>query len=963
MKFKKLKKGFTLVELVVVIAVIAILAAVSVGAYFGVTDSANSSNATATLKQIKDLWIMYSADEYDDFKTMEDRAKDFCLRYVVDMGPSTYVNYDMVSISEKGATSNRIQYANGSEASTEAILFKIETNYPTWFVVNQQYIVEESSTVLKSNAEFNNSLLASTRILHDESVRNGIAENAETYSYPFKIQILGVDEKGDDVRGFPYYRVDFKYIDQRKEVHPSTITMVPGEKLADKDHRLILSKSVSIQGAESQLMYNVYLGDDKTQLVETSEELYLESKEVISRVDDAVATDKYGFYINKPYAVTSEVILSVDVNLDNYPVCLIQKSASSSLTTFATDMDEIIRLMPVDTPDGTQNFIFVSDYTIDKPYNIPDNTVFVVDYLVDIDAIENYAVSNMTVNRFRSLDVTDTRRIDTWKVEAPLVYNNIDNICRPGEEVADAAVNPNPLVINTVTITENGVLNIKDNSYISVEGFIYGANSNTKIAIRDRGEIINNGKINISNSYFRTLGEVLGEGSIEVENSLFVEIFKPHDYKGGSFTANSIAQTNTSNGVKRPIFPFIDFQFDNLKCETNFNHGSSLEAITVLDLFGIFVPDPIGILSSQENSNISSLFKTISSKNENGEELTKLVKTYDSLNRRSTFAIHGKVTDSEFRVKLDVERMMMNLAGDTIGKYMSYVVGDVFNNGVISSKDYNFPINNLNVNVTQGSTLVLDEKNAIYDLLPSAQLNVEGTLIIGDEPGNASNKANTKLNVVNKKECQNILNGTYYDTNAVVETEETLSRTVQLTRTYLNGNVHIVRQAQTRVKTGSSWGRPVYSDWANSGEATFIREEARITWVPTDNHFDEYNKYSTLNKYNLDNTVDPYLIKLGSEGLLNITNGGIYGSSITGNSSSYDDYSIEVFNSESIINNTKSDSTSTMKMCLYSEPSKLDLNYSFWLIVTIDIDSVLSAIDKSGVNYGFVHTLSPIIIG
>ena len=49
--FKKAKKGFTLVELVVVIAVIAILAAVSVGAYFGVTESANNSRAEQEAKQ------------------------------------------------------------------------------------------------------------------------------------------------------------------------------------------------------------------------------------------------------------------------------------------------------------------------------------------------------------------------------------------------------------------------------------------------------------------------------------------------------------------------------------------------------------------------------------------------------------------------------------------------------------------------------------------------------------------------------------------------------------------------------------------------------------------------------------------------------------------------------------------------------------------------------------------------
>ena len=58
-KINKKKKGFTLVELVVVIAVIAILAGVSVAAYFGVTDSANKSNAETYLKEMKDNYTMY----------------------------------------------------------------------------------------------------------------------------------------------------------------------------------------------------------------------------------------------------------------------------------------------------------------------------------------------------------------------------------------------------------------------------------------------------------------------------------------------------------------------------------------------------------------------------------------------------------------------------------------------------------------------------------------------------------------------------------------------------------------------------------------------------------------------------------------------------------------------------------------------------------------------------------------
>lgn len=51
--FKKAKKGFTLVELVVVIAVIAILSAVSVGAYFGIITQARNSAAEQDASQVK----------------------------------------------------------------------------------------------------------------------------------------------------------------------------------------------------------------------------------------------------------------------------------------------------------------------------------------------------------------------------------------------------------------------------------------------------------------------------------------------------------------------------------------------------------------------------------------------------------------------------------------------------------------------------------------------------------------------------------------------------------------------------------------------------------------------------------------------------------------------------------------------------------------------------------------------
>ena len=60
--FKKAKKGFTLVELVVVIAVIAILAGVSVGAYFGITESANNSKCEQEAKAFHTALMVVASD-------------------------------------------------------------------------------------------------------------------------------------------------------------------------------------------------------------------------------------------------------------------------------------------------------------------------------------------------------------------------------------------------------------------------------------------------------------------------------------------------------------------------------------------------------------------------------------------------------------------------------------------------------------------------------------------------------------------------------------------------------------------------------------------------------------------------------------------------------------------------------------------------------------------------------------
>lgn len=63
---KKLKKGFTLVELVVVIAIIAILSAASVATFFGVTTSARKSTSKSNAQQVAQLIYVEALSELDD---------------------------------------------------------------------------------------------------------------------------------------------------------------------------------------------------------------------------------------------------------------------------------------------------------------------------------------------------------------------------------------------------------------------------------------------------------------------------------------------------------------------------------------------------------------------------------------------------------------------------------------------------------------------------------------------------------------------------------------------------------------------------------------------------------------------------------------------------------------------------------------------------------------------------------
>ena len=127
--FKKAKKGFTLVELVVVIAVIAILAGVSVGAYFGITESAKNSQALQEGKALHTNLVLMAndpADKYCKFdgdslvykKDGEAAAKETEL--VHEIAKAAGKEGQIFSESEKNTSDNTQKYPMINISSTDS---------------------------------------------------------------------------------------------------------------------------------------------------------------------------------------------------------------------------------------------------------------------------------------------------------------------------------------------------------------------------------------------------------------------------------------------------------------------------------------------------------------------------------------------------------------------------------------------------------------------------------------------------------------------------------------------------------------------------------------------------------------------------------------------------------------------------------------------------------------------------
>lgn len=760
---RKMRKGFTLVELVVVIAVIAVLAAVSVGAYFGVTDSANSSNATAAYKQIKDLWVMYSVDEYNSNWSAERNAKEFCLKYVEEYGPDYYVNYAKVSID---TTETEASNAHGrNDANSEAILFKIETNYPTWFIVSDDLIVEEG-TPSKTEEDFKTSLTNSTR-LSDDSISKVTSED-----FAFDIETIKIDPvTGRKVRGFKFYNIT---INENSEVKDK-FYIRPGETIYSESRSQYAPGEVNTQvnGGNTFIGYKFALFDGNTEVYSTDEIRLEEDLDNATKIDTTHPEYVYGYEV----ATKSYEYKDYSNNIDTSAYPFILAKAEFAINSQQETWDRTSRELEL-KPNKVSLFYIQNDYylssddfeelssksnndtiflfvnslnaTITKDITINPNVALVVgDYssegitsLVSASSIKKVKQTREKISGGWNPTYTPWKDVDNGTISLfkDNFYDIKSNVDLNNYVVANSEAIPNPFdrtkfldestyLKAKLTITKSGTLNMSEGSYLLVDGKLHMPSAGTVLQVSNRGEIVNNGTINLGNSLsntgakLRTLSRITGTGWIKTHgNSEIFDIMKFNDFFGG---------THATEMIEQKIFPYNDYVLDNIRCNVEVNYGSKYIVKSGMYMSNYnFITNEFVFLSKDNDNSFFNI-------QEGGQVL---LCPGDNENTKVIIS-KGILDDNYVNVKFNVETE----DGDILGGLLGGFIG-ALSNISIDTRKTNLPISNIDFIIKKDAKLILDlqrEKGA-YELLPSSSFEIEkdGELSI----------ANAKLAVLTPKD-------------------------------------------------------------------------------------------------------------------------------------------------------------------------------------------------------------------
>lgn len=596
MKMRKFKKGFTLVELVVVIAVIAVLAAVSVGAYFGVTESAKQSNATTALKQAKDYYMMYTVDKDTD-TTLEGKHKgnDFAIRYVLNIGANLDIDFALVETND----------------NKSGIVYKVETEYPTWFLVVDNNIIEEGP-VSKNETDFINSIDNSTIITTPKE------------DLKFLISTIKLSD-GTITRGYRYQEVTVTNVDGI-EVSTETAYVLDGTSLASTDDRYVIKNLNGGSATSGGVTGDVLRGPDSQYLLDNQTWDSTTNIDLEEKMDAIYSLDNEGYqysYVVDTFEVERNFYQYDDLNWDNYPIIVRTTKDGVSTDYYRKNFAEVTTVLEnVGQPDsGKIGYIFTQNAVVESNFNVPAGYILVVDYVENINDAGSFTT---TYKKMEDLS--------TWKdngrtgntANTGISTENL-NFNRETKEITynEPKVSDS---LNSLEVANNVILTIENGSALAVEGYIDIPGGSKSLTIRDHATINNKGSIVAKNgSFIRSTGKILdgtieGEGEEEkstltLENgSKMYDVLKPLNFIGGTsltqdylgfenITKNILNATYTiENGLSVGIFPLQEYIIDNVQVKTIVETGCSYILLSGLNISNTDFYVTINLFGTSENS-------------------------------------------------------------------------------------------------------------------------------------------------------------------------------------------------------------------------------------------------------------------------------------------------------------------------------------------------------------------------
>ena len=668
----KLKKAFTLIELVVVIAVIAILAGVSVAAYFGVTESANESNALSEKTQIKDMYTQWYIFNSDEIKQTTDMTGKELVKYQVDgYIPNPKWDIDvgsgtnsLASLNTNASDADEGDINLGEEDKTLSFFAYLQNNGVDLNKINYTFLVDETNEenkfvlfVIRSGDRYSS-------FITPYSDNNGLYSTIEDFAeVPNHKGSLNTKDDLNTIIS-EYNKLDEK-------------NLVVDNEIADSSDNNGLEFETNEDGS-----FDVV--NDEQKVNETIEVNFslTENGDVTYKIREGKNIE----FLNPQKRYTSEDFVDNEIEFLGYSVNGSEKlytkddfplkvndfvDSETKKVTFTPRYEEDKGLEAIVVHNNTsyqfRSLIKAIEFANSKTEEVLVTTQNKTDYVID----ENITINeNVTLLVSHCDEASNGSSVtDFIKTKDGFKWKDSKKPTEPGFYAVDGGIVTNDVLFSKVTLSEGCELTIKGRLVINSFSDNY--------RLERYAEFVNNGVINVENDgKIDVHGKLTGTGSTYAKDGSTV-LEKMYISSWSSISTN--LQYYYAN-----IFPFNKFYFTNIQSKIYIYEGADYQMIGRIYSSSASTIFPFSVSLINKTNAVFSIEEGYVIKSSDGNE--------------QSIDVYGNIKDSDFKFELKV--------------------ADVYTFTVTPS--INLPLYKFNINLHNDSEITLNNK---YEFMPGSTLN------------------------------------------------------------------------------------------------------------------------------------------------------------------------------------------------------------------------------------------------